>query len=181
MTPPPGFCYTNHVFMITLKLFFGVFFFLLGGVYLYKPNLVGELNRIARDILFNDRRVLLERKKLAILFFCLSFMALYMGFSSLTAEKQENWLIGTNHYLMYMAMQDYCTARYQNAIEKYERILRSDPNNVRALKRLAFTYEACGEKRKAKALWVKLGTLLPESTEIRDKSGKTDHEKIANH
>lgn len=167
--------------MITLKLFFGVFFFLLGWVYLYKSNLVVELNRIARDILFNDRRVLLERKKLAILFFCLSFMALYMGLSSLTAKKQENWLIGTNHYLMYMAMQDYCTARYQNAIEKYERILHNDPNNVSALKRLAYTYDACGEKRKAKALWVKLGTLNEFQKETIDKSDGTTNEKTASH
>lgn len=70
--------------MIFANFVIGAVFFSLGWIYFYAPNLVLRLNRIAREILFNDRLILLERRKLAILFFCLSFIVLFMGFSSLT-------------------------------------------------------------------------------------------------
>lgn len=159
--------------MIFLKLAVGIVFFMLGWVYLYKSNLVLLLNRIARDVLFNDRRILLERKKLAILFFCLSFVALYMGFTSLAGwvgERDGNsWVIEPASYLMYMAMQDYCTERYAGAIEKYQRILQAEPDNLEAMKRMAYTYDASGEKKKARALWKLILRRNPGDKEIIDK------------
>ena len=70
--------------MILANFVIGAVFFSLGWIYFYAPNLVLYLNKIARELLFNDRLILLERRKLAILFFCLSFITLFMGFSSLT-------------------------------------------------------------------------------------------------
>ena len=156
--------------MIVLKLVFGLLFFLLGWIYLYKSNVVLNLNRIARDLLFNDRTVLLERKKLAIFFFCMSFVALYMGISSLmlwlTSREKYHWAMETDKYLLYMAMQDYCTERYANAIDKYEKVLKSEPNNLEAWKRLAYTYEAQGDKKKARMIWKKLLVITPDSHSV---------------
>jgi tetratricopeptide (TPR) repeat protein len=161
--------------MIVLKLLLGVFFFFLGWIYLYKSNIVLMLNKIAREVLFNDRLVLLGRKKVAILFFCLSFVALYMGITSLGrwVDKREknNWVFESNKYLMYMAMQDYCREQYGNAIEKYEKVLKLEPDNLEVLKRLAYTYDAQGDKKKARAIWKRILRLSPGMTdkEIQEK------------
>lgn len=152
--------------MILLKLAFGILFFVLGWIYLYKSNIVLNLNRFVRETIFSDRLVLLKRNKLAILFFCLSFIALYMALATFTAQvidKRKNvWMIDSTKYLMYMAMQDYCNEKYQNAIEKYLRILKSEPNNYEVLKRLAYTYDAAGEKKTAKVFWKRI---LKETTD----------------
>jgi tetratricopeptide (TPR) repeat protein len=158
--------------MIILKLVFGVFFIFIGWVYLYKSNMVLTLNRIVRETFFNDRLVLLERKKVAIFFFCLSFVALFMGFSSLALWNRNNGVMETDKYLMYMAMQDYCTERYENAIDKYKKVLKYEPNNVEAWKRMAYTYMALGEKKKARAIWKKLLTISPSENDAKEISEK---------
>ncbi len=157
--------------MIFLKFAFGILFFFLGWMYLYKSNLVISMNRIAREALFNDRRVLLDRKKLSILFFCLSFVALFMAFSSLTEwvniRSKDQWTNESTKFLMYMAMQDHCTERYDSAIEKYDRILKAYPENTEVMKRLAYTYDAKGDKKKARQLWKKLLRKNPNDHEIQ--------------
>src|SRR5689334_8450332 len=83
------------LFMIFLKFFCGILFFTLGWMFLFKSTLILTINRIAREMVFNDRLILLGRKKLAILFFCLSFVALHMGFSALTqfmaSRDRDSW------------------------------------------------------------------------------------------
>ena len=167
--------------MIFLKFVFGILFFFLGWMYLYRSNLVLILNRIAREVLFNDRRILLDRKKLSIIFFCLSFVALFMAFSSLTKwvsdQGKDRWANESTEYLMYMAMQDYCTERYTNAIEKYNKILITDPNNAAILKRLAYTYDANGEKKKARQIWKKLLRMNPNDQESKENYPVSRNEK----
>ena len=162
--------------MLLVKLVIGLFFFFLGWIYFYKSSVVLNLNKFARETFFNDRIVLLERKKLAILFFCLSFVALYMGFSSfarwMSMRDKNSWAMETNKYLLYMATQDFCTERYENAIEKYRQILKSEPNNKEVWKRMAYTYTAMGDKKNARAIWKKLlgaGASENDAREIREK------------
>ena len=159
--------------MILIKIVLGILFLALGWVYFFKPNLVFTINKVARETIFNDRIILLERKKLAILFFCLSFVALYMGFSALTTQLgsrgKNSWLMETSSYMMYMAMQDYCREKYDNAIQKYNLVLNSDPNNIAALRHLSYTYEAIGDSAKARVIWQRILALDPKNSEIREK------------
>ena len=161
--------------MILIKIVLGLLLLLLGWVYFFRPNLVLALNKVARELFFNDRIVLLERKKVAILLFCLSIIALYMGYTSLTdrlCRKGENsWLVETSSYVMYMAMQDYCREKYDNAINKYNAVLQVDPDNMTALRRLSYTYEACGNTSKARAIWQKILKIEPNNREIMVKLG----------
>jgi cytochrome c-type biogenesis protein CcmH/NrfG len=82
-------------------------------------------------------------------------------------KDRNSWTSENKKYLMYMAMQDYCTERYAAAIEKYQRILKTEPENVEILKRMAYTYGAWGEKKKARAIWQKLLRMTPNDQEIR--------------
>ena len=159
--------------MTLVKLTLGGFFLALGWIYFFNPNLVLALNRIIRETILNDRIILLERKKMAILFFCLSFIALYMGLTALAKQAPGNhgqsWITETTSYLMYEAMQDYCREKYDNAINKYNEVLKVDPDNIKAMKRLSYTYEACGNTAKARVIWLKLLKLEPKNREIQKK------------
>jgi tetratricopeptide (TPR) repeat protein len=169
--------------MIFFKIILGLFFLFLGLIYLYNQNLVLNINRVVRDVFFNDKKVILERKKLAILFFCFAFISLYMGFTSLAGffEKQDKkvWFIEPLKYSMYIASQDYYAGRYQSAIERYKKILplSSDQHNV--LKCMAFTYLAMGDKEKAKILLEKLAQINPDDRiiKIKLKQLKAQNEK----
>ncbi|MCB4792733.1 MAG: tetratricopeptide repeat protein [Elusimicrobia bacterium] len=162
--------------MIFLKLIFGIFFLFLGLIYLYKPNLVLAINRIARDIFFNDKTVLLERKKLAILLFCVAFISLYMGLTSLASffenQNKKIWFIEPIKYSMYIATQDYYAGRYKSAIERYIKILPLSDDQQNVLKCMAFTYMEMGEKDKAKALFDKLLQLDPDDQVVKIKLQK---------
>ena len=167
--------------MIFLKLTLGILFFFLGWIYLYKSNLVLNFNKIARELIFNDRTILLERKKLAILFFCLSFIALYMSYSSITRESVSGsingWTGESGKYLMYMAYQDYCSGRYESAIERYQKVLKLDPDNGDAIKWMAYSYGASGEKRKACILMERLLKAEPDNRELLDNLKKLRDER----
>ena len=162
--------------MVLLKIVLGLLLIALGWIYFFRPNLVLAFNRFAREIFFNDRIILLERKKVAILFFCLSFVALYMGFTSFAdqfgSKGQNSWAMEASSYMMYSAMQDYCREKYDNAINKYNAVLRTDPNNMTALRRLSYTYEACGDTAKARVIWQKILKIEPNNLEIIGKLGK---------
>jgi tetratricopeptide (TPR) repeat protein len=166
--------------MILTKIAFGVLFLALGWVYFFKPNIVLMINKAAREVFFNDRILLLERKKLAIFFFCLSFVALYMGVTALTdmlgKSGRNSWLMEASSYMMYMAEQDYCRERYDNAIQKYEQVLRTDPGNKTALRRLAYTYEAAGDSAKARVIWQRMLKLDPKNNEILEKLKLKKHD-----
>ena len=159
--------------MIFLKIVLGVFFLFLGLIYLYNPNLVLNINRVVREVFFNDKKVILERKKLAILFFCFAFLPLYMGFTSLAGlfAKQDKkiWFIEPIKYSMYMATQDYYAGRYTSAIEKYKRILPLSSDKQSVLKCMAFTYLAMGNKEKAKVLFERLLQINPDDYTVKIK------------
>ena len=159
--------------MIFFKIISGLFFLFLGLIYLYNQNLVLNINKVVRDVFFNDKKVILERKKLAILFFCFAFFSLYMGFTSLAVvfEKQEKkvWFIEPLQYSMYIATQDYYAGRYASAVERYKRILPLSGDKHNVLKCMAFAYFAMGDKAKAKTLLEKLTQMNPDDPIIKNK------------
>jgi tetratricopeptide (TPR) repeat protein len=168
--------------MILIKLVIGVVFLLLGWIYLYNPNIILYINRFVRDTLFNDRSVLLQRKKLSILFFCLSLLALYMGATSLlhksAAVGSEQWTAERNQFLLYSAAQDYYSKKYTSALEKYGKILESDPGNMEALEQLGAVYRASGDTANAKSVWYRLLQLNPGNKRVLDNLRKIEKESL---
>lgn len=65
------------------KVFVGVFFFLLGLGYLYRPDLIERLYAVLRKLLLNDAQMRLERRKWGMFFLLVSFLFLYMGYSAM--------------------------------------------------------------------------------------------------
>ncbi len=61
----------------------GLFFFLLGLGYLYKPGVIERINSILRETLLNDAYIALERRKWGVFFLLVSFLFLFMAYSQL--------------------------------------------------------------------------------------------------
>ncbi len=66
-----------------VKIGFGIFFFLLGMGYLFRPALIERMNSFIRETVLNDAYIALERYKWGVFFLLLSFLFLYMGITSL--------------------------------------------------------------------------------------------------
>jgi hypothetical protein len=158
--------------MIFLKFITGIFFLFLGWIFFFKPNLVASVNEFAREKIFNDRIILLERKKLAALFFLIAVVAVYMTFLSviehITVYSGGRWKQQANQYLMYMAMKDYFGRRYDSALEKYGKILLTEPNNIEALTRMATIYQATGDKKRASVIFSRLLMINKANSTIKD-------------
>lgn len=169
--------------MIALKLVLAILFLLLGWIYLYNPNIILYINRFARETLFNDRSVLLQRKKLSILFFSLSILALYMGATSIlhkpVADGGIQLVEERNQFLMYCAAQDYYRGKYDSAIQKYLRILENDKDNLDAMEQLGGVYKASGDLADAKAVWYRLLQLNPGNTRVLDALRRLEKEPQA--
>lgn len=65
------------------KILVGIVCGLLGCGYLYRPDLIERMNAVLRDYLLNDAHIALERRKWGMFFLLVSFLFLYMGWSSL--------------------------------------------------------------------------------------------------
>ena len=66
-----------------LKVAIGVACGLLGLGYLYRPDLIERMNAVLRDYLLNDAYIALERRKWGMFFLLVSFLFLYMGWTTL--------------------------------------------------------------------------------------------------
>lgn len=66
-----------------LTLAAGVLFGVLGLGYLYRPDLIERMNAVLRNYILNDAYIALERRKWGMFFLLMSFLFLYMGWSSL--------------------------------------------------------------------------------------------------
>lgn len=167
--------------MLTLKLSLGIIFLLLGWIFLFRPNLLQAINRRARDYIFNDRVILLYRKKLAVAFFALSLLALYTGLTSYIKSQagfgSENPMLPQGSFSMYFAMQDYCDGRYADAVRKFEKISAAHPARVEVLEYLALAYKGAGNIDKAAATWRRILLLRPKDKKAAAELQKCIDEK----
>jgi hypothetical protein len=66
-----------------LKLVVGLASLMLGLGYLYRPDLIERMNALLREYFLNDAYIALERKKWGAFFLLISFLFLYMAWTSL--------------------------------------------------------------------------------------------------
>lgn len=66
-----------------LQILVGILCGLLGLGYLYRPDLIERMNAVLRDYLLNDAYIALERRKWGMFFLLVSFLFLYVGWTSL--------------------------------------------------------------------------------------------------
>lgn len=151
--------------MTIFKVICSIILLVAGWILIFKPAAGIAFNRLMRDGVFNDRLIVTRGRKIAVLFFFCAMVALYSAFNDITRviEKDQP---ATDH-LMYMALRDYDRQRYAAAIARYAAVLRIEPANREARKRLAYTYTAAGDTPRAHAMWKELLRMNPEDAEVR--------------
>lgn len=137
-----------------------------GWILIFNPGAGVAFNRFMRDAVFNDRLIVTRGRKLAVIFFCCAMVALYSAFNDITRLIGSDQMHATDH-LMYMALRDYDRQKYPAAIARYEAVLRIEPANREARKRLAYALTATGDTQRAHTVWKELLRMNPQDTEVR--------------
>lgn len=68
--------------MKNLKLLVGLIMLMFSIGYLFRPDLIVKINDWGRSFVFNDKYIMENRRKVGVFFLVLSFIAIYMSFSS---------------------------------------------------------------------------------------------------
>lgn len=152
--------------MTILKVIFSIALLVAGWILIFNPAAGVAFNRFMRDTVFNDRLIVTRGRKIAVLFFCCAMVALYSAFNDITRLIGSDQAHATDH-LMYMALRDYDRQNYPAAIARYEAVLRIEPTNREARKRLAYAFTAAGDTQRAHTVWKELLRMNPQDTEVR--------------
>ena len=70
-------------FFGVIKLLMGVFLILMGCGYIYRPEAIQRIYRFVREIMLNDARIMLERKKWGLFFIMMGTLFVFMGWTAL--------------------------------------------------------------------------------------------------
>lgn len=139
--------------MVLSIYFLSLLFCILGWIYYYKPGTTQRINNFFRNTIFNDRNILLKRKKIAIVFFVAAGLLFTSGFIRALEEQKENDIsIGIiNNEIIF------------DLISVYAKQLSENPQDIKILTKLAYAYEAIGEKKRELLTWQKILALEPEN------------------
>ncbi|OGS22964.1 MAG: hypothetical protein A2252_07765 [Elusimicrobia bacterium RIFOXYA2_FULL_39_19] len=126
-----------------LVLLFSVCFFLLGFVYFYRPDLILKINALMRKVFFDDKKVLVNRKKAGILLILFSLILFYTFFSFRCAPHEN---VNSEIYKFWVS---YYGGNYAQARKISENIIKYDPENRTATQQLAMVCFTLGDYKNA--------------------------------
>ncbi|MDI6756664.1 MAG: tetratricopeptide repeat protein [Endomicrobiia bacterium] len=163
--------------MDALKIIIGAALLALGAAFLYKPPLILSLNSLIRELLANDKRVILYHKKIAIFLISLSFIALYMGTHfekrargpaavnpSAASRKKDSF-----QEARFGAVRDYYAGNYRESLKKTLRVLAERPDEEWAMIHLGIVYEMLGENERARKAMERAAAKYPQNkTAVRN-------------
>lgn len=149
-------------FLTILKLALGVIFFVMGIGYLYNARFILNVNALFRDLLFNDRFVLLRKRRAGVLLLLLSLVVFYMGFTALTRSLGRKPFPPTALELQRENIRkSFQEGKYVLTLRYCEEFLGRNPSDTFALERMTFAALAVGEKERARKTLERLLILEP--------------------
>ncbi|MCL1971614.1 MAG: hypothetical protein FWG57_01320 [Endomicrobia bacterium] len=125
--------------MVLSIYFLSLLFFILGWIYYYKPSRVQKINNFFREKIFNDRYLLLKRKKIAVVFFMAACLLFTSGFIKSQDEKKK----------ISIQIESEDKEVLFDAIASYNKRLAEQPEDVIILTKLAVAYKTLGENNRA--------------------------------
>ncbi len=150
------------------QIIFGlaVFFLLIGLVFFYRPSWLLRFNEIAKEYIFNDNLVLLERRQRGFFLLLVSFLFFYWGYhrAQYTPLPVVGRLISIDR-LMYQSLHHLYAKEYQDSRTVAERVLMRDPKNAEALYILSATQFLMNDLEGGRQSWQKARELSPNSTD----------------
>lgn len=101
------------------------FFFCLGVLYFFFPRAIFAINDFVKKTLMDDMKVLLNRKKIALMYIVLSFILLTAKHAVLSYRKDST-------SLLFQAYRNYYLGNYKKALLISQKILKNDPRHKMA-------------------------------------------------
>ena len=144
--------------MVLSIYFLSLLFLILGWIYYYNPARIQKINGFFREKIFNDRYLLLKRKKIAVVFFMAACMLFTSGFIKSQDEKKENSIL----------VEPADKEILFDAIAFYNKRLAEHPEDVIILAKLAIAYKTLGESNRAFMTRRKILTLNSKNRTIKE-------------
>lgn len=139
-------------------------FLSIGLVLIYKPAWIIKANKIARERLFNDSLVLLDRQKKGILFLLFFLIFFYWGYQRFQSEPAAvSGKFMPSERLLYQASHQLHLKEYEESKRLCEIVVSREPGNADALYQLGAAKFLLGDPAGAKDSWKKAKTINPAS------------------
>ncbi len=154
---------------LTKLIFFSfTFFLILGLFFFYRPKWIISINKFARDRIFNDNLILLERRKKGVFFLLIAALLFYWGHhrSHYVHSPMSEKIISSDR-LLYQSLQHLEDMQLDEAKMLCADAVARDPRNVEALYQLAAIAYVMHDAEQAKIYWSKASALDPGSPHAR--------------
>ena len=143
--------------MILSFYFLSLICLIFGWIYYYKPSFAQAVNAYFRNKIFNDRYILLKRKRLAVIFFV--FAVLFFTSALVITLEQKNRQNTIN--------RTETTDIFFDIISVYTANLADNPDDLNTLSKLADAYAAIGEQKREITVLKKILDLDPKNEKAK--------------
>ena len=144
--------------------FVSLLFLALGLVFIYWPAGIVKFNKIVRERIFNDNRVLLERRKKGFFFMLLFLIFTYWGYQNFcSAPAAIIAKLVPPERLLYLSFHHLHLKEYEASKRLCETVIKREPNNSEAYYQLAAAEFLTGNNDAASSSWKKAAAIDPNS------------------
>ena len=136
----------------------------IGLVFVYKPAWIVKFNKFARERIFNDTLILLERRKKGFFFMLTFLIFFYWGFQRLQFEPAavSSKLVSTDR-LLYQSFHHLQLNDYAESRRLCEIVIVREPNNAEAYYQLGAAQFLLDDPASAKKSWARAKAINPGS------------------
>ena len=154
--------------MLNVLIFaFAILCLLIGLGFIYKPVWLVKFNKFAREKIFVDNLILLERRQKGVLFVLLFFFLAYLGYyRSLYSIRYTDRLVSTDR-LLYQSLLHLHARQYAQVKKLCEKVMKRDPSNAQALYYRAAAQDLLYEASSAERSWAQAKAIDPDSANAR--------------
>lgn len=141
------------------------FLFLAAGlIFIYQPAWIIKANKFARERIFNDSLILLERRKKGFFFMVMFVILFYLGFQFIPKEPAVlSSKIVSPERILYQSIQHLHLKEYEESKTLCENLVKREPGNSEAFYQLAASQYLLNDKAGASASWKKAMAINPNS------------------
>lgn len=150
-----------------ILLILASFFCLASGfVFIYKPAAIVKTNQFMREMVFNDKLVLFNRRKKGFFFLLMFILFFYWGYSRLENELAKPFveMVSTDR-LLYESYRHLQDSEYPESRKLCETIIARDPGNADAHYQLGAAHLLMNDPVSAKKTWAAAKFINPNSYE----------------
>ena len=152
--------------MFILLTLAGIFCLSSGFVFIYKPGWIVNTNQFMREMVFNDKTVLFNRRKKGFLFMLLFILFSYWAYSRLDTERHRPFrTMVSMDRLLYESYQHLQDKEYRESKALCERAIERDRMNADAHYQLGAAHLLLNDPLAAKKEWALARSIDPDSYE----------------